>query len=210
VVLGITLPFALTAAHDRNADEAIAAIHYALGDAAPNALRGHVDGQRIAALGHSFGGKIAFYAAARDPRIDLVVGWDPSNAGGPPCFIDAMACNQFPVAPNCLVESSGVVHQLHAETLVLRVAPDGANPEPAHNALHFYRGAPSPATLIDFDDNVAHGDFANPVAPVHRQTRRVHLAFLLSRLRGTTGLEDYLPGGTKIGQDQLVARVLVR
>jgi dienelactone hydrolase len=209
-VLGITMPFALEAAHDKNAAEAIAAIDLAISDAAPEAIRGHVDAERIAALGHSFGGKIAFYAASLDARIDLVIGWDPSNAGGPPCFVDATACNQFPVAPNCMADDSGIVHRMRAETVVLRAAPDGANPEPAHNAIHFYRGAPAPATLIDFDTNVAHGDFANAAAAVLAHTRRVNAAFVLSRLLGATGLEDYLPGGAKIGADPLVNEVQSR
>jgi predicted dienelactone hydrolase len=210
LVLGITLPGALTAAHDKNAAEAIAAIDFALGSEAPEAIRGHADAERIAALGHSLGGKIAFYAAALDARIDLVVAWDPSNAGGPPCFVDPAACNAFVVAPNCLADDAGIVHQLRAETLVFRAAADGANPEPAHNAQHFYRGAPAPATLLDFDDNVLHGDFASDTAAVIPHTRRVQLAFLLTRLRGMTGLEAFLPGGDAIDDDALLARVLSR
>ena len=210
LVLGITLPGALVAVHDKNADEAIAAIDYALSSAVPAAIAGHVDPERIAIAGHSFGGKIAFYAAARDPRIDLVIGWDPSNAGGPPCFIDAAMCNAFPVAPNCMANDSGIVHELQAETLIFRAAADGTNPEPAHGAIHFYRGVPAPATLLDFDANVSHADFANPDAAVSPHARRVQLAFLLSRFSGVTGLEDYLPGGTKIGDDPLLVRVLSR
>jgi hypothetical protein len=210
VVLGITLPGALTAAHDKNAAEAIAAIDFALGQDAPQAVRGGTDAERIAVLGHSLGGKIAFYAAALDARIDLVVGWDPSNAGGPPCFIDPESCNAFVVAPNCLAQESGIVHQLRAESVVFRAAADGANPEPAHNAIHFYRGAPAPATLLDFDMNVLHGDFASETAAVIPHTRRVQLAFLLTRLRGMTGLEAYLPGGDALDDDALVTRVLYR
>ena len=208
VVLGVTLPFSLTSAHDKNADEAIAAIDFALSSAAPASLQMHIDAERIAAAGHSLGGKISFYAAALDARIDLVIAWDPSNAGGPPCFVDAMACNDFPVAPNCLVMQSGIVHQLHAETLVFRAAADGANPEPEHNAIHFFRGAPSPATLVDFDASVQHGDWANPESAVLPRTRRVQLAFLRQRFYGHTGLEPWLPGGAQIGDG--AARVLYK
>jgi len=200
------LPFALTAEHDHNAEQARAAIDFALSGDAPMEVRGHVDGDKIAVAGHSFGGKIAFYAAALDPRIDLVIGWDPSNAGGPPCFVDPMVCNAYPVAPNCLAMSSGLVHELHAETLVFRAAPDGANPEPAHNAIHFFRGAPSPATLIDYDDRVLHGDFASAQSSVVPVARRVTLAFLLERFYARTGLEAWLPGGARIGE--LAVRVL--
>jgi pimeloyl-ACP methyl ester carboxylesterase len=210
IALGISLPPSLTAAHDKNADEAIAAIDYALGQDAPAELIGRVDSDRVAATGHSLGGKIAFYAAALDPRIDIVIGWDPSNAGGPPCFIDPAACNGFPVAPNCLSTMSGLVHMLRAESVVFRAAADGANPEPAHNAIHFYRGAPAPATLIDFDQNVLHGDFADPSAAVIAHTRRVQIALVLERFLGVTGLEAYLPGGAEIASDPLVVRVVSR
>jgi dienelactone hydrolase len=199
VALGITLPFSGVAMHDKNAAQAIAAIDYALGDPAAAAITPHIDATKVAILGHSFGGKIAFYAAALDPRVDLVVGWDPSNAGGPPCFIDPAACNGFPVAPNCAAKDSGIIHQLRAETLVFRAAPDGANPEPGHNAVNFFRGAPEPATLVDYDTTVLHGDFANPLAAVVPRARRIHLAFLLNRFYGTTGLDAWLPRGAEIG-----------
>lgn len=208
VVLGITLPFSLTSAHDKNADEAIAAIDFALSAAAPESVQTHVDAEKIAAAGHSLGGKIAFYAAALDARIDLVIAWDPSNAGGPPCFIDAMGCNNFPVAPNCLVMQAGIVHQLRAETLVFRAAADGANPEPEHNAIHFFRGAPAPATLIDFDAMAAHGDWANAESAVLPHTRRVQLALLRHRFYGHTGLEPWRPRGAEIGDG--AARVLYK
>ncbi|HTU60738.1 MAG TPA: alpha/beta fold hydrolase, partial [Polyangiales bacterium] len=208
VVLGLTLPFSLTSAHDKNADEAIAAIEFALSTAAPEAVQTHIDAQKIAAAGHSLGGKIAFYAAALDARIDLVIAWDPSNAGGPPCFIDAMGCNNFPVAPNCLVMQAGIVHQLRAESLVFRAAADGANPEPEHNAIHFFRGAPAPATLIDFDANAQHGDWASAESAVLPRTRRVHIAFLRQRFYGHTGLDLWLPNGAQIGDG--AARVLYK
>jgi dienelactone hydrolase len=210
IALGISLPPSLTAAHDKNAAEAIAAIDFALGADAPAEVLGRVDPDRIAASGHSLGGKIAFYAAAIDPRIDIVIGWDPSNAGGPPCFIDPAACNGFPVAPNCLGMASGLVHMIRAESLVFRAAADGANPEPAHNAIHFYRGAPAPATLLDFEQNVLHGDFADASSAVIAHTRRVQLALVLDRFFGTSGLAAYLPGGAEIASDPLLARVLSR
>ena len=200
VVLGLTLPFSLTAAHDKNAAEALAAIDFALSSAAPTPLHTHIDPQKIAAAGHSLGGKIAFYAAALDARIDLVIAWDPSNAGGPPCFIDSAACNDFPVAPNCLAMQAGVVHQLRAESLVFRAAADGANPEPAHNAIHFFRGAPAPATLIDFDTRAQHGDWANPDSAVVPHTRRVQVAILRQRFYQHTGLESWLPQGAQISE----------
>lgn len=208
LALGLSLPAAAVAAHDKNADEAVAAISFALGADAPAQVAGLADPARIAAAGHSFGGKIAFYAAAQDTRISLVIGWDPSNAGGPPCFVDPAACNDFPVAPNCQAMDAGLVHRIRAESLIFRAAPDGANPEPDHNAIHFYRGAPTPSTLVDYDTAVMHGDWANGLLPVVAHSRAVHVALLLQRLTGATGLDAWLPGGAEVAAGLGVKRVL--
>ena len=66
-------------------------------------------------------------------------------------------------------------------------------PDTHHWAENFYRGAPSPAHLVLFD-NAGHGDwgFTGPVTDV---SKRAQMALLLSRLKGYTGLEAYLPGG---------------
>lgn len=208
LVEGITLPPAFEAAHDKNADEALAAIDFAIGSNAPPKVLGLADVTRVALAGHSFGGKIAFYAAALDARIKLIIGWDPSNAGGAPCFVVPDRCHDFPVAPNCAVQDAGMLHDMRAEVLVFRAAPDGANPEADHNAIHFFRGAPSPATLIDYDVNATHGDWANPATAVIEHTKRVQLALLLARFNGVTGLEPWLPGGDRLASDSALVRVL--
>ncbi len=210
LVLGLTLPSSLIAEHDRNALEAIAAIDFALGDDAPEAVRGRADARRIAVAGHSFGGKIGFYAASMDPRIDIVIGWDPSNAGGPPCFVDPDSCNDYPVAPNCMAMDSGLLSTMSAETFVFRAAPDGANPEPAHNAIHFFRGAPAPATMVDYDTAAAHGDWANVASIPIEHTKRLQLSLLLDRFTGAPGVGEWSPGGAQIDQGPGVRRVLYK
>ena len=137
-----------------------------------------------------------------------MIGWDPSNAGEVPCTVDPMTCNTFPVAPSCAAASSGIIDRIQAESLIFRAAPDGANPEPDDNALNFFRGAPAPATLVDYDTAVLNSDFANPLAAVVPRARRVQLAFLLSRFYGTKGLEAWLPKGSDIGTGAL--RVLYK
>ena len=205
---GITLPFSLVAAHDKNADEALAAIDFAFSAGVPSPVLGRVDGARVAVAGHSFGGKIGFSAAARDPRIKIVIGWDPSNAGGAPCFVDPGGCHNFAIAPNCAADDPGVLHGLRAEALVFRAAPDGTNPEPDHNAIHFFRGAPAPATMLDYDANAAHAAWIDPGGSVVAHTKRVQLALLLTRFMGATGLEAWLPGGMQTEQGPGVVRVL--
>ena len=111
---------------------------------------------KIAVAGHSKGGKVSFFTAVIDDRVDLAIGWDPSNSGGPPCFIGnvvpGLSCNALPAAPNCMIESPGNLHFMQAESLVLGEPRDNAvNPDKHHNSVHFYRGAPSPASLVLFN-----------------------------------------------------------
>lgn len=186
---GLTDP----AEHDRNAAEAVAVIDWALSEG-PDA--GRIDASKIAVVGHSLGGKIGFYAASLDPRIDIVVGLDPQNAGGPPCFVAELSggdCNAYPVAPNCESEESGRLHLMHAETVVFGADDALITPDAHLRARHFYRGAPSPAHWVYFPSAshaawIGDGDDAGT-------SRRVYTALLLTRLQGYTGLDDLLPGG---------------
>ena len=85
-VLGIDTRSDLNAAsHDTEPWEVIQAIDYVLSGASPMGDR--VDPTKIAVSGHSKGGKVSYFVAAMDDRIDQVIAWDPQNAGGPPCFI---------------------------------------------------------------------------------------------------------------------------
>jgi hypothetical protein len=162
-------------------------------------------------MGHSKGGKVSFFAASLDPRIDIVFGWDPSNAGGPPCGAIAelagSKCNLLPVAPNCLAEqegdprAAGILQLTHAESFVFGVPPDAlTNPTPEHNALNFYRGAPSPASLVYFEgghtawlDSGGLSLLGNP--EIIRITKAVQTAKLLRVFYGITTLDRFLPGG---------------
>lgn len=211
VVVGLDFPSAgliPTARHDENAAEAVAVIDWALTE---GPFAAQIDPTKIAALGHSLGGKIAFYAAALDARIDLVVGWDPQNSGGPPCNFDGLTpgdCNDFPVAPNCEARAPGLLHQLRAESLVFG-AEDGLLTPDAHlRAENFYRGAPSPTAFVHMPDaSHAAWVFDGPEAAV---TRQAHTALLLTRLAGVTGLEAWLPGGAALAGAEGVARVRVK
>lgn len=192
--------------HEQEARRAIAAMGWMLA-ASPVAAR--VDAAKIAMAGHSKGGKVAFWAAALDVRVDLVVGWDPSNAGGPPCFIDASGCNANPVAPNCNTPGAGVLHLMRAETFVVGVLPDALNPEAAHNALNFYRGAPSPAVYLQAKGShagFAAGGVAGALGDEKLQalTIRATTGHLLRRLRGVDVAAAFLPGGASFDPDALL------
>jgi dienelactone hydrolase len=205
--------------HDKEALETSQVISFMLDQ---SAYRDHLDADKIVAAGHSKGGKVSFFAAALDPRIDMVFGWDPSNAGGPPCGaiadLTGSDCNLFPVAPNCLAVATdrerapGVLQFMHAETFVFGVPPDAlTNPTPEHNARNFYRGAPSPASLVylagghaSWVESGALGLGAN--ADIIRVTKAVQTAKMLTTLRGATGLERYLPGGAYLSEQGALVR----
>ena len=125
---------------------------------------------------------MAFYAAALDTRIDLVIALDPQNGGGPPCFLGETAqgdCNDFPVAPNCQAESSGILHQMQAESLIFGAEDTILTPDSHHWAREFYRGSPSPTHFISMPD-VGHVAWSidNDESTL---SRGVYTAFLLSR-----------------------------
>jgi dienelactone hydrolase len=52
------------------------------GGTAASPVAGIVDGGRRGVIGHSAGGRAVFLAAARDPSIDVVVGFDPVDTSG--------------------------------------------------------------------------------------------------------------------------------
>lgn len=188
--------FAEPQEHPKTAADVRAVLDWAL---AESTLAARLDATKVALAGHSAGGKMSFFAAALDPRVDLVVGWDPQNGGGPPCSIaEAMGldCNRWPVAPNCLAEDPGLLHQLRAEVLVFAARDAAFTPDAHLWAEHFYRGAPSPASFVLFSA-AGHADWVSD-GDVSRVTRRVHTALLLSRFRGVRGLETYLPGGAAL------------
>lgn len=207
VVLGLDTDdggFVLESDHELEARRVLAAIDWMLGE---SAMAERIDATKIAAAGHSKGGKVAFWAAALDPRIDLVIGWDPSNAGGAPCFIDPERCNAQPAAPNCNTPDgegqearSGVLHLMHAESLILGVAPDPlTNPDPAHNALNFYRGAPSPTTYVGLAGG--HLGFLSGNQALRSAAIRASAGRLLELFQNQTVAAEFRPGGTHFDPD---------
>jgi dienelactone hydrolase len=159
-----------------------------------------VDARKIGITGHSQGGKIAFFAAAMDARFKLVIGWDPQNGGGPPCDLAPLLgqdCNAWPVAPACdakrHVEDPGVLDKLRAESLVFAARDTVVTNEKHMWAEHFYRGAPSPASLVLFPA-AKHLDWTSTGA-VTDVSKRIQLALVLTRFGLASGLERYLPTG---------------
>ena len=189
VGMNFVIPAGTDGHHDYVARQTTYVIDYALGPDSP--VASHVDATKIATLGHSLGGKIAFYSAEIDPRISVVMAMDPSNSGGAPCFVSPDFCNAYPVAYNPATGEIGVLDEVDAASFIMRAEPDLLfNPDANHNAEYFFygsdgaglRGAPSPALYFDMDgfSHIAWLTNAN----VKRITRRTVTAWLLTWFRG--------------------------
>ena len=197
--------------HDDKAIQASEAIDHAL---THNSIGSLINADKIAAMGHSLGGKIAFYAASQDERIKAVVALDPSNAGGPPCFISPNNCANYPVAPNPSRGHTGVLMHVQAASLIFRSRPDLTNPAEEFNASYFYFGddgngnnaVPEPAFYINMGD-AAHASYV-PTMPgfVPAISRRNALAWLQTVFNGTDNSSYFT--GSKMQQDINAGRVV--
>jgi len=208
-VLGITcanVAFTDAPNNPANLEEIQEGIKWALEE---SQLKGKIDEGRMAISGHSQGGKLAFFTGVTDPRFKIVLGWDPQNGGGAPCFIAGVVgqdCNGWPVAPNCDpdrdVEDQGMMANLRAESVTFAARDTNVTPDRHLWAEHFYRGAPTPASLLLFPQ-AGHGDWAAAGATTD-VTKRVQMALLLTRFMGKTGLEKYLPDGEYAASESTV------
>jgi len=197
--MNFILPGGFDGRHDYLARQTTYVLDFAVGEGGP--LSGHVKCEKIAAAGHSLGGKIAFYAAALDPRIRVVMAMDPSNSGGPPCFISEEWCNAYPVAPNIVTGDHGLLEGVSAASFIMRAAPDGFNPDPQSNAEYFFHGSDgqgthavgSPALYFDIGTG-GHASWlylGNPNVP--RITKRTMVAWIRTHFRGEA-MDPYFTG----------------
>jgi pimeloyl-ACP methyl ester carboxylesterase len=199
--------------HDYLARQTTYVIDYAVNNKCP--LKGHVDTSKIATAGHSQGGKIAFYAAAIDHRISVVMAMDPSNGGGPPCFISDEWCNAYPVAPNVETGAVGLLDSVDAASFIMRAAPDPLNPDYQSNAEHFFygldglgtHGVKTPALYFDMGES-GHASwlFLGKNLNVPRITARTMVAWLKTYFHGQC-LEDYFTG--EVVQEDIDAGYIV-
>lgn len=173
--------------HARIAGDVPAVIDWAL---AQPALA--IDADRIAAVGHSLGGKISVFAASLDPRIKAIVGWDPVDSSNPS------------VAPEKMTA-------LGAALAVIGETTNGSGgfmpcAPAADNFAAFYAAATTPAISItvigadhmDWVDDPSCG-FCGLCSPgtaspdlVRTVTRRLDVAWLRRHLLGDFLMEPWL------------------
>ena len=180
---------------------------------------------RIGIVGHSLGGKMAFYAAAvlngsdpSAPYVAVAVGLDPSNSGGAPCFIAPQDCIRHAVAPNPFIGEIGILDGIRGASLILRSEPDPlTNPELQFNAELFFRGydgnglhgVPAPALYFDMGSasHASYAIFDDPDNAVPRLSKRTTVAWLKRHLEDESGLEDFFTGSHT--QREIVAGLVV-
>ena len=114
---------------------------------AAGAWSGTADSSRIAAIGHSLGGKLSFLVATEDERISAVAGIDPVDSG-PPAFVPSDPVDYPSVAPE-------LMSQITVPLLIMGETVNGSgsfqNCAPAEdNFQQYYAAAASPAMEVDF------------------------------------------------------------
>lgn len=186
--------------HDYKARQISAVIDYATSELSE--MADNIDPLDIGLAGHSMGAKVGFYAAAMDDRITVIAAMDPSNAGGPPCFISPSNCYSYPVAPNATREAIGVLENVHVASLILRSAPDAAfNPADEFNASWFFHGydgnglyaVPTPAVYVDMG-KTSHAAYVPLLSrTVAAFSKRTMTAWFMTHLRAET-MDSYYDG----------------
>lgn len=180
--------------HQKLADDVSAVITYAL---AQQTLA--IDSAKIATAGHSEGGDISTLAAADDPRVKAVVGWDAVDGSNPSVVPEKMS-------------------SLHAALAVVGETTDGSGggmpcAPTAENFQQFYIAAASPAYQLTLagadhmdwvDDGSCLGCIfcaAGTADPslAHTTTRRVNVAWLRRQLFGDTSMDPWLAAPPEAG-----------
>jgi len=186
--------------HDYKARQTSYVIDFALSQA--SGISNNIDHYDIGLAGHSMGAKIGFYAASLDQRISTIAAMDPSNAGGPPCFISPSNCAAYPVAPNPSREAIGVLDNIETASLIIRSAPDPLfNPSAEFNASWFFYGydgnslyaTPTPSVYVDMGKS-SHAAYIPLISrPVAAFLKRTMTAWFMTHLQGES-MQEYYDG----------------
>ena len=172
--------------HQVMANDVTEVITYAL------AAQPGIDPAKIAVAGHSLGGDISVLAAAGDPRVKAVVGWDPVDASSPSVVPEHMT--GFTAALAVIGETTD------GSGGFMPCAPTADNYE------QFYAAAPSPAIAMTVD-GADHMDWVDdgtcsvctlctagtaPPDRSHTATRRLNVAWLRAQLLADSTMQPWL------------------
>jgi predicted dienelactone hydrolase len=165
-----------------------------------------VDATKIAATGHSLGGKISVFAATLDARIKAVVAWDPVDSTNPS------------VAPQLMTSMTAAVAVVGETTN----GSGGGMPcaPSAENFQQFYAAAPSPALEVtvtgadhmDWVDDPSCGfcGFCSPGAAdaerARRVSRRIDVAWLRRHVLGDTAMDTWLTNPPELAAGHVAIR----
>jgi pimeloyl-ACP methyl ester carboxylesterase len=183
--------------HMAYAEQVSEVMDWAMGGS--SGIAASVDTGKLAAVGHSMGGKVSMLAAALDERIGAVVGWDPVDA------IPPGGGGGISVAPE-------MMNAIVAKVAVIGETLDAAGGMPcapaADNYTQYYTAAKSPALEVtvvggdhmDWAENG--GGFAGlfcqkgTATPenVLGLTNRTTTAWLRRHLLGDSSMDVYLTG----------------
>lgn len=191
-----------------NADErdaTVAAIDFALSDAPFAAL---VDGDRVAVVGHSRGGKVAVMVAAADARVGAALLLDPVNRCGPGASYSA-SCPDVTSASlaGALAMPVGVMGETNnASGGFMPCAPADQNYQTIYDALSSSPWAVewtfTGADHMDFTDDGGGSvggfcpDGPGDDAQIREAVRTMSVAFVRLHLRGETSMAEWLTGAS--------------
>ncbi|MEM9458311.1 MAG: CocE/NonD family hydrolase [Myxococcota bacterium] len=184
--------------HKRPAADVSAIIDWATSE--QNAFAGAIDANAIGVAGHSMGGKVSFLAAAQDPRIGAIVGWDPVDANGPftPSSSPDWSSATPELMPNLTLPIAVIGETVNSQGNFF--SPACAPSE--HNFEQYYEFAETTSLLVEVFD-ADHMDWTdsgscwpcspcgpNDVQPLAQQiTRSLTTAWFLRHLAGDESVD---------------------
>ncbi len=179
--------------HQRIANDVPAVITWAL--AQQNLA---IDATKVAAAGHSLGGKISILAASSDARIRAVVAWDPVDSNAPSVAPEKMGALSAAIAV--------IGETTNATGGFMPCAPA------ADNFTQFYTAAPSPALQatvagadhMDWVDDPTCfactfcGAGSAPPDRARTATKRLDVAWLRKHLLGDASMDPWLASSADV------------
>ena len=151
-------------------------------------IKNRIDENKIALMGHSKGGKLAYLTAADDKRVGAIIAIDPVNQGGPPSFISKEAYDH-PAAPIPGKVTDSPLDRVEAASLLFRAPPDLVNSESQFNAEHFWPKFKADGIMVDIDMKHADPLFDRNV---QKGICATTAAWLLRHFSDQTQLDKYL------------------